>query len=185
MLRGEFYDAFSPDLVEARFRAQSLCKALNQTEPRDVPNRRQLMAKLFGKVGDSVTLEPPFYCDYGCNITLGNGVYLNYNCTILDPAEVVIGDNTMIGPSVQIYTPSHPVSAKERLAMKESAHRIEIGETVWIGGGAILCPGVKIGDRSVIGAGSVVTKDIPSDVVVAGNPCRIIRRLKKNQDDGS
>ena len=177
MLRGDLYDPADPELVAARLRARKLWSLLNQSSPDDLNARSSLIKELFGKTGHGVSIEPPFYCDYGTNISLGNGVYLNVNCTILDPAEVIIGDNTLIGPSVQIYTPSHPLDAEERLSMKESAQPIEIGKSVWIGGGAILCPGVKIGDRSIIGAGSVVTRDVPSDVVVAGNPGRIIRSL--------
>jgi len=177
MLRGELYDPQDPELVVARNRARKLCALFNRTNPDEAEYRAELMRELFGQMGRSVFIEPPFYCDYGINITLGNGVYLNYNCTILDPAEVSIGDNTLIGPSVQIYTPLHPLDARERMSMKESAKKIKIGKSVWIGGGAILCPGVKIGDRSVIGAGSVVTRDVESDVVAAGNPCRVIRSL--------
>lgn len=177
MLQGELYDPADRELVAARTRARKLCAELNHADPEDPAERRRLIAELFGKVGESVVIEPPFYCDYGTNISLGDGVYLNYNCTILDPAEVVIGDNTLLGPSVQIYTPTHPLDAGERLDMREAAKRIKIGKSVWIGGAAILCPGVTIGDGSVIGAGSVVTRDVPAGVVAAGNPCRIIRYL--------
>ena len=177
MLRGELYNPADMELVAARTRARKLCAELNRSDPEDSRARGRIVAELFGNVGEAVVIEPPFYCDYGTNIILGNGVYLNYNCTILDPAEVIIGDNTLLGPSVQIYTPTHPLDATERLGMLEAAKRIVIGKSVWIGGGAILCPGITIGDGSVIGAGSVVTKDVPVGVVAAGNPCRVIRSL--------
>jgi maltose O-acetyltransferase len=126
-----------------------------------------------------VWIEPPFYCDYGSNITLGDKVYFNFNCIILDIAPVVIGSGVMFGPAVQIYTATHPLNAAERNSGLEFGLPISIGDDVWVGGGAIICPGVKIGARSVIGAGSVVTKDIPEDVLAVGNPCRVIRAIEK------
>jgi len=120
-----------------------------------------VIRELFGGVGDAVWIEPPFYCDYGTNIVLGSNVYFNFNCVILDPASVTIGDNAMFGPAVQIYTATHPINASDRRAGREFAQSIEIGPDVWVGGGAIISPGVHIGARSVIGAGSVVTRDIP------------------------
>ena len=127
--------------------------------------------------GADVWIEPPFYCDYGSNIFLGNKVYFNFNCIILDPAAVMIGSNVLVGPAVQIYTATHPMRASERSKYLEFARPVNIGSDVWIGGGAIICPGVHIGSRSVIGAGSVVAQEIPADVFAAGNPCRIIRQI--------
>nr|WP_304944991.1 sugar O-acetyltransferase [Verrucomicrobium sp. BvORR034] len=122
-------------------------------------------------------IQPPFYCDYGYNIVLGSKVFFNFNCVVLDVMPVTIGSNVLFGPAVQIYTATHPLSAMERRTWREAAKPVTIGSDVWVGGGAIICPGVTIGDRTVIGAGSVVTRSIPSDVVAAGNPCRVIRRL--------
>jgi maltose O-acetyltransferase len=163
-------------LVEARHRARDLCQALNATPDRDADARRRILVQLFGAGGDSVWMQPPFYCDYGANILLGERVFFNFNCVVLDVAEVRIGEHTMFGPSVQIYTATHPMNAAER-RKHEFARPIEIGSDVWVGGAAVICPGVKIGSRSVIGAGSVVTRDVPEDVFAAGNPCRVIREI--------
>jgi maltose O-acetyltransferase len=122
-------------------------------------------------------IEPPFQCEYGCNISLGEQVFFNFNCVVLDVAPVRIGARVLIGPGVQIYTATHPLSAEQRKAGLEAGRRIDIGDDVWIGGGAILCPGVRIGSGSVIGAGSVVTRDLPHGVLAAGNPCRVIREI--------
>ena len=140
--------------------------------------RRPILQELFGAGGDSVWMQPPFFCDYGSNILLGQRVFFNFNCVVLDVCQVKIGDYTMCGPAVQIYTATHPLEAELRRT-QEFAKPIEIGADVWVGGGAIICPGVRIGERTVIGAGSVVTRDVPSDVLAAGNPCRVIRKLEK------
>lgn len=122
-------------------------------------------------------MEPPFFCDYGYNISVGNNVFINFNCTILDVTPVVIGDHVLIGPSVSLYAATHPTNWTLRSSGLENGAPITIGNHVWIGAGTVICPGVNIGDRSLIGAGSVVTKNIPADVVAAGNPCRVIRKL--------
>ncbi len=176
MLGGELYDPLDPDLVRARDRARDLCQALNATREADQEERRRIVRELFGAGGESVWMQPPFYCDYGSNILLGERVFFNFNCVVLDVCRVTIGDYTLFGPAVQIYTATHPLNAELRRS-QEYARPIEIGSDVWIGGGAILCPGVKIGSRSVIGAGSVVTRDIPEGVLAAGNPCRVIREV--------
>jgi maltose O-acetyltransferase len=132
--------------------------------------------QLFGKGGDTVQIEPPFYCDYGFNIELGRHVYFNFNCVILDVCPVRIGDHSIFGPSVQIYTATHPLGAEAR-TRGEYGKPVTIGCDVWVGGGAIILPGIRIGSRTVIGAGSVVTQDIPDDVLAVGNPCRVIRSL--------
>ncbi len=178
MLAGDLYNAADPVLTAERRRARDLCKSLNSSADAEQELRAHILSELLGSAGEGVWIEPPFYCDYGSNITLGNKVYFNFNCTILDVMPVVIGDNVFCGPGVQIYTATHPIDAAERRTGLEFAKPIEIGSDVWIGGGAIICPGVKIGPRSVIGAGSVVTRDIPADMVAAGNPCRVIRSLK-------
>ncbi|MDG3008143.1 sugar O-acetyltransferase [Paludisphaera mucosa] len=176
MLAGSMYDPFDPELVTARDRARDLCKALNATHEAQTDERRRLLRELFGAGGDTVWMQPPFYCDYGSNITLGERVFFNFNCLVLDVAEVRIGDYTLFGPSVQIYTAMHPMNAAER-RLHEYAEPIAIGSDVWVGGAAVICPGVTIGSRSVIGAGSVVTRDVPEGVFAAGNPCRVIREI--------
>jgi maltose O-acetyltransferase len=180
MLAGELYDPFDPELVAARNRARDLCQLLNATREGEQIERRRIVGELFGAGGDSVWMQPPFFCDYGSNILLGERVFFNFNCIVLDVAEVRIGDFTLFGPAVQIYTATHPMNAELR-RKQEFARRIEIGADVWVGGGAIVCPGVRIGSRSVIGAGSVVTRDIPDGVFAAGNPCRVIREISESQ----
>ncbi len=176
MLAGELYDPLDPDLVQARNRARDLCQDLNGTRETDVDVRRRILIDLFGQGGDSVWMQPPFFCDYGSNILLGQRVFFNFNCVVLDVCQVTIGDFTLFGPAVQIYTATHPMNAELR-RRQEFAKPIRIGSDVWVGGGAILCPGVTIGSRCVIGAGSVVTRDIPDGVFAAGNPCRVIREI--------
>lgn len=176
MLRGELYDPLDPELVQARNRARDLCQDLNATRESQQDERRRVLRELLGRGGDTAWMQPPFFCDYGSNIELGERVFFNFNCVVLDVARVVIGDYTLFGPAVQIYTATHPFDAQLR-RKQEFAKPIEIGSDVWVGGGAIICPGVRIGSRSVIGAGSVVTRDIPDDVFAAGNPCRVIRAI--------
>jgi maltose O-acetyltransferase len=176
MLAGELYDPLDPELVEARARARDLCQALAATREHDPDERRRLARALFGAGGDTVLLQPPFFCDYGANIELGAGVFFNFDCVVLDVCRVRIGDHTLIGPAVQIYTALHPFDAALRRE-REYGRPVDIGADVWIGGGAIVCPGVRIGARTVIGAGSVVTRDVPDDVFAAGNPCRVVRPI--------
>jgi maltose O-acetyltransferase len=176
MLSGELYLADDPELTAARKRARQLCRAFNTFPETGTDDRPAILNELFGYPTD-VVLEPPFHCDYGFNIHLGRKVFFNFNCVILDVMKVTIGDHVFCGPGVQIYTATHPLDAAERRTGLEFARPIEIGSDVWIGGGAIICPGVQIGSRSVIGAGSVVTRNIPEDVVAAGNPCRVLRKL--------
>lgn len=180
MLAGELYDPLDAELVSARTRARDLCQMLNASREGEQETRRRLCAKLFGKGGDSVLMQPPFYCDYGFNIELGERVFFNFNCIVLDVCLVRIGDHTMFGPAVQILTPMHPLNAELR-RKEEYGKPVEIGSDVWVGGGALILPGVRIGSRSVIGAGSVVTRDVPEGVLAAGNPCRVIRDI---QGDG-
>ncbi len=176
MLAGELYDPLESELCRERDRCRDLCLLLNATREDQKQERQRLLTELFGKETD-VWIQPPFFCDYGTNITLGKKVFFNFNCVVLDCAKVTIGNNVLFAPSVQIYTATHPLNAAERRKWLESAKPITIGSDVWVGGGAIICPGVTIGDRTVIGAGSVVTKDIPSDVIAAGNPARVIREI--------
>ena len=176
MLRGELYNAMDPELVAARRQTRELLRAFN-AEP-DEARRSELLARLMGRVGENVIVEPPFFCDYGSNITLGDNVFLNYNCVVLDVTPVTIGNDVLIGPAVQIYAATHPLDVQMRRTGLEMGAPIEIGDEVWIGGGALILPGVTIGARTVIGAGSVVTRDIPEGVFAAGNPCRVIRALE-------
>jgi maltose O-acetyltransferase len=176
MRAGELYDPRDPELVRAQHRARDLCRALNATRAGEESQRRQILQELFGAGGDSVQIQPPFFCDYGSNILLGERVFFNFNCVVLDVCPVRIGDYTLFGPSVQVYTARHPMDAHLRRG-QEFGKPVEIGPDVWVGGGAIICPGVRIGGRSVIGAGSVVTRDVPEGVFAAGNPCRVIREI--------
>jgi maltose O-acetyltransferase len=176
MLAGELYNALDAELVTARNRARDLCQALNRSREEDVEERRRILQDLFGRGGDTVWMQPPFYCDYGSNIELGERVFFNFNCVVLDVCTVRIGSFTLFGPAVQIYTPLHPLDAELR-RREEYGKPIEIGADVWVGGGAIILPGVHIGARAVIGAGSVVTRDVPEATFAAGNPCRAIRSI--------
>jgi len=174
MLAGLPYDPGDPDLRDGRARAVALTVAINAEPDRD--RRGALVNELVNAADGKAIIMPGFFCDYGVNIQLGARAFANANCVLLDCAEIRIGDNFQAGPGVQLLTPEHPLDAVARRG-EETARPIAIGDDVWIGGGAIVLAGVTIGDRSVIGAGSVVTKDVPSDVVVVGNPAKIVRRL--------
>ncbi|MCE3236277.1 MAG: maltose transacetylase [Vampirovibrio sp.] len=177
MLAGQPYRSVDAGLVTLRHRARRLLAQYRDTDPADANKRYTLLQELFGKIGQAVEIEPPFFCDYGSNIYLGENFYANFNCVILDPAEVRIGSNVFLAPGVHIYTAYHPLNPTERNSGYESAAPVWIGDNVWIGGGAIIQPGVRIGENTTIGAGSVVTKDIPANVVAAGVPCRVLRAL--------
>lgn len=176
MLAGELYDALDPELVADRTRVRELCQRLNASRDADEAGRRDLCRQIFGAGGDTVWMQPPFFCDYGSNIELGERVFFNFNCVILDVCRVRIGDFTLFGPAVQILTPLHPFDAALR-RVQEYGKPITIGSDVWVGGGALILPGVTIGSRTIIGAGSVVTRDIPDGVMAVGNPCRVIRAI--------
>jgi maltose O-acetyltransferase len=178
MLAGELYDPLDAELVAGRGRARELCQALNATAEAAQAERRRILQALFGQGGDTVWMQPPFYCDYGTNIELGERVFFNFNCVVLDVCRVRIGSFTLFGPAVQIYTPMHPMDAGLR-RKQEYGKPVDIGADVWVGGGAIILPGVSIGARAVIGAGSVVTRDVPAGVFAAGNPCRLIRAIEQ------
>jgi maltose O-acetyltransferase len=176
MLAGELYDALDAALVQARDRARDLCQVLNNTREVDRDLRRDLLKKIFGRGGDTVWLQPPFFCDYGSNIELGERVYFNFNCIVLDVCKVIIGDYSQIGSGVQILTPLHPLNAELRRKQEYGAP-VTIGSDVWVGSGAIILPGVNIGSRTVVGAGSVVSRSLPANVLALGNPCRVIREI--------
>jgi len=182
MLAGELYDPLDPELSRERQRCRDLCKLLNDSREDQQEERRRILAQLFGYPTDA-WIQPPFFCDYGTNVALGSKVFFNFNCVVLDVMRVEIGSNVLFGPSVQIYTATHPLSATKRREWLELARPVTIGSDVWVGGAAVICPGVSIGDRSVIGAGSVVTRPIPADVFAAGNPARVIRTLDDDSGD--
>ncbi|HUP11204.1 MAG TPA: sugar O-acetyltransferase [Niastella sp.] len=177
MLAGELYDALDAQLSEDRLKARLLIKELNDAREDQTTERLRILKELIPNAAEGLWLQPPFYCDYGYNIKLGEKVFFNFNCVVLDVAQVTVGSRTLFGPNVQLYTATHPIDHKIRASGLEFAKPITIGEDVWVGGSAVICPGVTIGDRSVIGAGSVVTRDIPADVFAAGNPCKVIRQL--------
>jgi maltose O-acetyltransferase len=177
MLSGELYDPLDKELSDERLRARLLIKELNDYREDQIEERARILKELIPNAGKGLWLQPPFYCDYGTNIKLGEKVFFNFNCVVLDVMQVTIGSRTLFGPNVQIYTATHPMNFEERASGFEFAKSISIGEDVWVGGSVVICPGISIGDRAVIGAGSVVTKDIPSDVFAAGNPCKVIRNL--------
>lgn len=177
MLSGKPFKAFDKELTKDRTLAKELLFHFNELRPTEFAKRNELLKKLIGSIAKSVYIEPPFYCDYGYNIEIGNKFYTNTGLTILDSAKVKIGSNVFIGPNVGIYSVSHPIHYEPRNKYFEIAHPITIGDNVWIGGSVVINPGVTIGDNSVIGSGSVVTKNIPDNVVAAGNPCKVLRQI--------
>ena len=171
------YNPNTEDLINDRARAKDLCFKFNALPPSEREARKNIIKQLFSKTTDEFLIESSFYCDYGYNIEIGNNFYINHNCVILDCAKVTFGDNVFIGPNCGFYTATHPINAEERNSGLESAKPISIGNNVWIGGNVTVLPGVEIGDNTIIGAGSVVTKNIPKNVVAVGNPCRIIKQI--------
>lgn len=177
MLAGELYTAIGAELSAMTLKAQELLYRFNSSKPAETVEREIIIKELFGSVGANTIVKPPFYCDYGNHIFIGEQCFINYDCVILDGNIVRIGNNVMIAPKVQIYTATHPFDTELRRQELEMAYPVTIEDDVWIGGGAIVCPGVTIGKGSSIGAGSVVTKDIPPGVLAVGNPCRVIRAI--------
>jgi maltose O-acetyltransferase len=177
MLAGERYNCLDPDLKAERQKTKELVRLYNLTEA--VPERQTILQQLLGQIGQDSIIEPPFYCSYGQNIYIGDHVYVNVLCTILDCNEVHIGNHVMIGPNVQIYTAAHLLQAEARIQGWEVAKPIVIEDNVWLGGGAILLPGVRIGRNAVVGAGAVVPRSVPASTVVAGNPVRVIREIEQ------
>jgi maltose O-acetyltransferase len=177
MLAGESYNCLDPGLEAERQKVKEYLRLYNLTEA--LPERQNILQRLLGQIGQNSIIEPPFYCVYGQNIYIGDHVFLNVLCTILDCNEVHIGHHVMIGPSVQIYTAAHEIQAEARIQGWEVAKPIMIEDNVWIGGGAILLPGVRIGRNAVVGAGAVVSRSVPANTVVAGNPARVIREIEQ------
>jgi maltose O-acetyltransferase len=177
MLAGETYNCLEPELEVIRQKTKKLLRHYNLTESQ--AEKQNILQQLLGHIGENSVIEPPFFCPYGHNIYLGDHVYLNVMCTILDCNEVHIGHHVMIGPTVQIYTAAHLLQAEARIQGWEVAKPIVIEDNVWIGGGAILLPGVSIGRNAVVGAGAVVTHNVPANMVVAGNPARVIREIEQ------
>ena len=176
MLAGELYEAWDAGLTAMRASARRWLQLYNGMLAAEREQREAVLQQLLGKCG-TIDIQPPFYCDYGAHILIGENCFMNFNCVILDCALVTIGKNVQLGPGVQLYAAYHPLDAAERIKGPELAAPIVIGDNVWIGGGAIVCPGVTIGSDTTIGAGSVVTRSIPEKVFAAGNPCRVIRAL--------
>ncbi|WP_228530281.1 sugar O-acetyltransferase [Tamlana sp. I1] len=177
MLAGELYAPTDPDLVKERHAVRLLFHEFNSLSEKDLERRQKVLYKIIPDAGENLFIEPPFHCDYGSNIKAGKNLFMNFSCCILDVAEVTIGDNCMFGPHVQIYTATHPLEFKARNSGKEYAKPITIGDNVWIGGNATICPGVSLGNNVVVGSGAVVTKSFPDNVVIAGNPAKIIKTI--------
>ena len=176
MRSGEFYNFTDEELLESYLRAKRLCARLQTMTIAD-DDYREVIEALIPGLPQSSTVSPPFHCDHGHGIRLGESVFINYNCTMLDGGLIIIGENTQIGPNCQLMTPNHPIDYLDRRKPIERGQPITIGQDCWLGAGVIVCPGVTIGDRCIIGAGSVVVKDIPSDSMAVGNPCKVIRRI--------
>ncbi len=178
MLAGELYDAnYDKELIKDRYKAKDICFKYNNLKPSDFENKDRIIKKLFAKTGEQIIVEQNFWCDYGYNIFVGENFYMNHNCIVLDGAKVEFGDNVFIAPNCGFYTAGHPLDYETRNKGLEYAKPIKVGNNVWIGGNVIVLPGVTIGDNTIIGAGSIVTKDIPSNVVAVGNPCKVIRPI--------
>ncbi|MBU8879841.1 sugar O-acetyltransferase [Bacillus sp. FJAT-29790] len=177
MLNGEDYLATDPELLKERESARRLTRLFNQTIETEHEQRKKILKELFGSTGENLYIEPTFRCDYGYNIHVGENFYANFDCIILDVCEVRIGDNCLLAPSVHIYTATHPINPLERNSGKEFGKSIVIGNNVWIGGKAVINPGVTIGDNAVIASGAIVTKDVPSNVMVGGNPAKVIKNI--------
>lgn len=176
MLAGELYTASGPELAADNARAHAWLARYNASLAASAEERHAMLTAFFAAAGEGAYVRPPFHCEYGYNIHLGSGAFLNFNCIVLDVVEVSIGDRTQIGPAVQILTPDHPRDSKQRRAGLEFGRPVRIGSDVWIGGGAILLPGITVGDGAIIGAGSVVTRDVAAGATVVGNPAKPLSR---------
>ena len=180
MLAGDLYRGADPELEAEMRQAMVLTKAINDSDPREPEKRQELLRQLLGSLGTDVEIRPPLHVDYGSHLFVGDRTFINFGLMALDVAEIRIGRDVLMGPNVQLLTPTHPIDPEPRRAKWEAALPITIGDNVWIGGMAVICPGVTIGENSVIGAGAVVTRDIPAGVVAVGNPARVIRSVYAN-----
>ncbi|CAI8810423.1 sugar O-acetyltransferase [Chryseobacterium sp. IT-36CA2] len=177
---GLLYNAnYDKELIQERIQCKDLCQEYNGLKNSDTENRYRLLQRILGSIKENICIEPSFWCDYGYNIKVGENFYANHNLVILDCANVEFGDYVFIGPNCSFYTAGHPLDAEQRNAGLEYAHPIKVGNNVWLGGNVVVLPGVSIGNNSVIGAGSVVTKDIPDNVVAVGNPCKVVKNITK------
>lgn len=177
MIAGQMYRAMDPELIALRHKTRRMLQQYNASEAENQEERKKILSQLLGSCGEKIYIEPNFRCDYGFNISVGENFYANFDCTILDVCKVIIGKNCLLAPKVCIFTATHPLEADIRSTFLEYAKPVTIGDDVWIGGGAVINPGVTIGDRVVIASGSVVTKDVPSDTVYGGNPAKLIKKL--------
>lgn len=180
MLSGELYDAYVPELVAERNVVKERMHIHNRLLPSQLEEREVLIKETLGSTGNKFLIEQPFFCEYGYNIHLGENFFSNFNCVILDEAPVRFGDDVLLAPNVSIYTVNHAANAERRKAALEYAKPVTIGNNVWIGGNSVILPGVTIGDNTIIGAGSVVTRNIPANVIAAGNPCKVIRPITED-----
>lgn len=181
MLSGQLYNVYDPELAKKTARKQTLLASIN--DPSTTTDVQPTFRQLLGKTGAHFYIEPPFFCDFGDNITLGDDVYINTNAVFLDSGRITIGSRVLIGPRVSLFAASHPIAADVRTKWLADGHPIVIGDNVWLGGGVIVNPGVTIGDNTIIGSGAVVTHDIPENVVAAGNPCQVLRSIAQKDQD--
>ncbi len=180
--QGELF-ALDDDLLQAHVNSKRICRMLNSSLETEIDKRKALVQELFAGAGEDSYIDPPFHCDYGENVTVGKHFYCNYDCVFLDVGKITIGDYVMLGPKVALYAATHPIDPGVRATFMDMGEPITIGDNVWIGGSTVVCPGVTVGNNVVIGAGSVVTKDIPDNVVAAGNPCRVLRPVTQADTD--
>ncbi len=181
MVSGQFYNPLDPEICEARAAARDWMARYNASDPRDITARTEMLQAMLGSCGKRAFMEPRVTFDYGLNLHVGDDFYCNFDCIFLDEGVIRIGNRVMLGPGVHIYTAKHPLPAVVRNGGKEYTAPVTIGDDVWVGGGAIICPGVTVGHRAVIAAGAVVVKDVPDDAVVGGNPARIIRMINQSE----
>ncbi|GAB6986030.1 sugar O-acetyltransferase [Nocardioides pyridinolyticus] len=178
MLAGDLYRGADDELVAEMAQAMRLTKRYNDSDPEDAEGRAAILSELLGEVGDEVDIRPPLHCDYGSHIRVGSRTFINFGLMALDVAPITIGEDVLMGPNVQLLMPTHPIAPEPRRAKWEAALPIAIGDNVWIGGMAVICPGVTIGEDAIIGAGAVVTKDVPAGMVAVGNPARVVRSVR-------
>ena len=183
MLAGELYDPGDPELAADRNRASDLVRRFNRTSAAETDRRDALLRELFGDAGEGFTVEPPFRCDYGYNVAVGDEFFANYGCVFLDTNCVAFGDRCLLGPGVHVYTPTHPIDPAERAAGRERGLPVTVGDDVWIGGRAVINPGVTVGDEVVVASGAVVTDDVPDRVVVGGNPAQVVRDIPDGETE--